>query len=249
MRTKALGGIVVGIITGLIFCKEARFERLKLSALFILTIAVTLAPNISYIAPQLHQKANAYFKPLARYYVHSAQDYSDNKKIRNIDSETLHKEARNVLYAKSFEIANDYFPFGAGMGRFGSEMSRKYYSPLYQQYGIEKVMGLSKASNNYITDTFWPMVLGETGYFGLACYGLTLFLIIVRVCKVLFAAQDKLIYAFLLGTTMIFAESLFESLAEPVYSSPPAAYFIFVLCGIAFSLYYADIKKADNARN
>ena len=78
--------------------------------------------------------------------------------------------ARAELYSTSTRIASDDFPLGAGFGRFGTYASRLYYSPVYRQYGLSRVWGLSREFPNFIDDTSWPGIIGESGYAGLAFY-------------------------------------------------------------------------------
>lgn len=80
--------------------------------------------------------------------------------------------ARSALTATSFEIAGDCFPIGTGFGSFGSYMSRVFYSPVYYEYGLSSIYGLMNISgaDSFVSDTFWPMVIGQTGYAGLLCY-------------------------------------------------------------------------------
>jgi Uncharacterized proteins of the AP superfamily len=82
--------------------------------------------------------------------------------------------SRSALYLGSFEVAKDYFPLGAGFGRYGGYIASCFYSPLYFKYGINKVYGLSE-EGHFLNDTFWPCILGETGYIGLLLYLLCLF--------------------------------------------------------------------------
>ena len=73
------------------------------------------------------------------------------------------QQARILMYTTSAEIARDYFPLGAGLGRFASAGSRLEYSPIYARYGLDEVFGLRPSDAQFITDTFWPRILGETG--------------------------------------------------------------------------------------
>ena len=75
---------------------------------------------------------------------------------------------RMVLYVASIAIARDDFPFGAGLGRFGSYMSEVDYSPVYYAYGLAKVYGLQPGHTVAVSDTYWPMILAELGPIGLA---------------------------------------------------------------------------------
>jgi hypothetical protein len=78
--------------------------------------------------------------------------------------------ARARLYKTGEQIADEDFPLGVGFGRFASYPSTLYYSPVYYQYKLDRVYGLSVKFPFFIDDTSWPAVIGETGYGGLAAF-------------------------------------------------------------------------------
>lgn len=90
---------------------------------------------------------------------------------------------RAKLYSTSERIALRNFPFGVGFGRFASYPSRIYYSPVYREYGLNDVWGLSPKYPKFIDDTSWPSVLGETGYGGFAIYVAGLVILIGAIIK------------------------------------------------------------------
>ena len=75
--------------------------------------------------------------------------------------------ARSVLLKKSFTVAKDFFPLGAGFGTYGSDVSKKSYSKLYYEYGINDIYGLSEKHGSFITDNYWPMIIGQFGFFSI----------------------------------------------------------------------------------
>ena len=83
--------------------------------------------------------------------------------------------ARSVLWIESFTLASIFFPFGAGPGTFASYLSGVFYSPLYQFLGIQDIQGLTQASPSFVSDTFWPAVIGQFGFAGLFLYLLLLY--------------------------------------------------------------------------
>lgn len=94
--------------------------------------------------------------------------------------------ARSQLLKTSFYIANDHFPIGSGFATFGSQYSGIEYSPLYSKYNIENTYGLIEGDTQFVSDSFWPMILGQFGYLGLIAYCLSIMLLIyetVKKCK------------------------------------------------------------------
>jgi hypothetical protein len=88
-------------------------------------------------------------------------------------------EARTVLTVDSFAVAASHFPAGAGFGRFGSAAAAENYSPEYVARGYPSIWGLgrTKEDGRFLTDTEWPAIIGETGYFGAAAFAFGLFAI------------------------------------------------------------------------
>ncbi len=78
--------------------------------------------------------------------------------------------ARAQFVVNGFRIAKENFPFGTGFSTFGSRQAQIWYSPVYYWYDMMSVPGLDPLWPSYACDTFWPMILGETGWLGLIAY-------------------------------------------------------------------------------
>ncbi|HEX5045291.1 MAG TPA: hypothetical protein VFV75_20510 [Candidatus Polarisedimenticolaceae bacterium] len=145
------------------------------------------------------------------------------------------KVARNAMYLTSFRIACDTFPLGAGFGVFGGYTSRLFYSPVYYEYGLSKVWGLSPENDHFIMDAFWPHVLGQFGFIGLAAYLALLALLWIPVLRVMrqpgSTARRILAFVCVLG----FAEALVESTAQSVFETTLSAFFIFGFLAVSLA--------------
>lgn len=126
-------------------------------------------------------------------------------------SGTISKDsARSVLLNTSFKVAGRRFPLGAGFGTFASYLSGVHYSPLYYAYGISKVHGIRPTNYSYISDSFWPMILGQNGYIGLALFIAMVLLWISKVTEL--RVTDKAFYtAGLVGVSYLLIASTAES--------------------------------------
>ena len=131
--------------------------------------------------------------------------------LKNADS------ARNVLLITSIKIARDYFPLGTGFGTFGSYMAAKNYSKLYYKYGINNVFGLTK-DGEFLCDSFWPMILGQFGIFGMILYMLCI-LIIFKKIQVNYKSTEKNIYIAKIAMLMYL---VIASTAETAFVHPIA---------------------------
>lgn len=89
--------------------------------------------------------------------------------------------ARSAISINSVKIANTHFPFGSGFGTFGTWISGVNYSPLYFTYNMQSIWGLSPDYFNFVSDTFWPMILAQFGFIGLIVYLYILFKIYINI--------------------------------------------------------------------
>lgn len=88
-----------------------------------------------------------------------------------IENYFLNKNApRNLFLRYGIITAKEHFPIGTGFGTFGSDMAFKHYSPLYMKYGFNKLYGMNKKDGSFLNDTYWPMIIGQFGIFGLILY-------------------------------------------------------------------------------
>jgi len=90
---------------------------------------------------------------------------------------TTPTEARNILLLVGISLCKQFLPFGAGLATFGTAAAQKYYSPVYAQFGLNTRHGFTYDNPLYLTDNFWPAVLGETGVLGILVYFILLYVL------------------------------------------------------------------------
>ena len=86
-----------------------------------------------------------------------------------VDEEIQDTIARAALYFHMPEILMDYFPLGAGFASYATYASGVYYSPIYAEYGMDNVYGLSEDYGSFITDTYYP-ALAQFGFVGVCLF-------------------------------------------------------------------------------
>lgn len=217
MRRKPLGGVFVAGLAGMLALPLLRrVQVIIVFAMALVIVSVFFGPRVVSL-----------FERAAEIYVFE-QDPT--------------KVARPALYITSVKVAREYFPLGAGLGRYGGAIAARFYSPIYIEYGLNRVYGL-EPEGRFLCDTFWPMILGELGVIGLAFYIWACW----RLLRIAWRAQrtlsSPLLRGFALGTFMVFVQGIVESVAEPVFVKPPLAYFIFAALGISVSLLSVGNKK------
>lgn len=138
-------------------------------------------------------------------------------------------QSRAIMIRTAFKIAIDYFPLGSGFGTFGTDISREYYSPLYGDYRISNVWGLSKRYNAFVADSMFPAIIGETGFIGLIIYILIFYNLFRNFSKNI-TDRKKRVFLFL-----ILFYVLIECVAETMLMTSRG---VFLFCFMAFSVNY-----------
>ena len=150
--------------------------------------------------------------------------------------------ARTVTVFTCALIIHDYFPLGVGFGRFASSTAEQFESPVYAQYGIDKVNGLDYEGNSeFINDSFWPMILGETGALGFVVYLYLLYLCFYPYLRNYFKNTHNHRYAFV---SLVFIFALVCSLAKATLNGPPDSHLIWGFAGIYYQLAFIQNKKS-----
>lgn len=129
------------------------------------------------------------------------------------------------------------FPLGVGLGRFASFTASDNYSPIYTDLGYERIWGLGKGDmGGFLSDTFWPAPLAETGILGAVCYLGALILFIVPGWRLMRTAADG--HSRWIGAVTVawFAQLLIESVVAPVFLSPPMYGLPFAVAGLCLAL-------------
>lgn len=118
---------------------------------------------------------------------------------------------RALFLKTSIDIANDYFPFGSGLGTFGGTVAVSTDSKLFYTYLIAYEWYFKYGW--FLTDTYWPKYLAETGYFGAVLYMIFLLRHINLVGRLRFSCTLSKKYSI---SMLLFL--LLTSLSSPVYS-------------------------------
>jgi len=155
---------------GMTILKKSIFE-----SIFIVTAAILFLSNLSY-RKKMFSIAGFFLVTIVFGIIFSAQlleNITENTEYLAYVGNEGH--VRIGMYLASFNIANDFFPFGSGFGSFGSLASISGgYSELYYTYGVDGIgsnseMAVAEGSHTLL-DTFWPHIIAELGYIGSFLY-------------------------------------------------------------------------------
>jgi hypothetical protein len=165
---------------------------------------------------------------------------------KDLQAYVFETSARSTISLGSLDVAAQYFPFGAGFGRYGSFIAAANYSPEYSVRGFESVYGLGSGDGegDFLTDTQWPAILGEAGWLGAICF-------LIGICRAAWVmlrrtsgtetAISRWVRVTGLGWLVLF---LVESVAAPVFGSSPAYPFAFAAVGVTASVLARNPKSA-----
>ena len=147
--------------------------------------------------------------------------------------------ARGAMLRASVDIARVCFPLGGGFSTFGSRMARHFYSELYFVYNLNKIQGMSPIWPSYACDSFWAMMIGETGFLGTACYLALLAWLLCLVNKKIRAAS--ICY---LGAMVLLLYEMVETSATLAFTEGNGFGFGLLL---GFLLCVGEVQKRTNA--
>lgn len=140
------------------------------------------------------------------------------------------QSARRELSLTAIKIMKDYFPIGTGFGTYGSAMAAESYSPVYFNYGLNYVYGMSPEEASFACDTFWPVIMGQSGALGTFAYVMAMGVVFLRIMKTRMVSVN----AYGAGI-FVFAYLMISSTSEAAFNnsiSVPLA----AIIGLIFSL-------------
>lgn len=132
--------------------------------------------------------------------------------------------ARGACYFYGVDIAHKFFPLGSGFCTFSSSLSGKYYSPLYYDYNLSQMEGLTPENYNYAADTFWPNIYSQYGWIGLLFYFMMLFFMLRSIHKRFIPLSDQWVAGMFL---LLYCFS--AAFAEAIYTNSTAVDYALIL--------------------
>ena len=134
--------------------------------------------------------------------------------------EALEIAPRAKMMSSALSVASGKFPLGAGLGTLGGQAAVVFDSELFYVYGFQYEWFFEHGL--YLTDTYWPKIIAESGFFGMIA--LLLFYLYPAINAVLGRYEVTIASTF----TFFSILALFiNSLSSPVYNS---ALFVFLVC-------------------
>lgn len=99
---------------------------------------------------------------------------------------------RVIFYYNAVVLASDFFPLGAGLGTYAGHAASIFDSDIYMKLGFDQYSWYRRGE--YMTDTFWPHIIGESGLFGFLFYFLCLLTLFACLLTTAKFEQQKSVY-------------------------------------------------------
>ena len=147
---------------------------------------------------------------------------------------------RQILLQDSMVIFKRYFPIGAGFATFGSPTAASHYSPLYIELGYENNWGMGPVDNQFLSDSFWPCILGQFGFIGTILMVCIIFIFMRKAIKMI--NRDKYLG---FAPFMIMLYLLISSFAETSFFNPTSMLLFLVFAYIETDM----IRKGRTQRS
>lgn len=142
---------------------------------------------------------------------------------------------RAVLSTKGLEVANQWFPLGAGLGTYGGAGAQKFDQSLFLDLGFASYWWFREGK--FLIDVYWPSVAAESGWFGaaalMACYLTLLFGLLRRHLRDQRAGRGSALLPMALGALVIL---LSNTPTSAVITDPRGSFVLWLLIGAAWRL-------------
>ncbi len=156
-----------------------------------------------------------------------------------INGSELDFTARTAIYQASLKIFRDFLPLGSGFASFASDASGLYYSPLYANYGLNSIAGLTPQAWSSVSFSFYPS-LAQFGIIGLCLY--LIFWMYIMAKSLFKYKQDRDIQLFAVFLVLV-CFVFFENISDDVFTSNKG-YFIMMFVGVLFG----NIRKDSHLK-
>ncbi|WP_454970123.1 hypothetical protein [Eubacterium sp.] len=151
----------------------------------------------------------------------------------------IDESARKILTFDSIEIAKSFFPLGSGFGSYASNIAAEKYSKLYINLGYysKDNIQIGEKRHSFLSDTFWPIVVAQTGWIGTISFIMALLSMITYIIK----SRKTDVYYFWVAISIV-AYDLISSFATSAFFHP-SAIAPYLLLGLITSIHEFPKKQ------
>lgn len=140
---------------------------------------------------------------------------------------------RAILTYQGMAIADQHFPLGSGLGTYGGPGAQKFDQRLYLELGFNRYWWFRQGL--FLVDTFWPGVVAESGYFGLALLLGLFFVAWVSTLLRVLRAEHSPLHALGLSALAALTLMLANSPTSGAMTDPRGAFLFWMIVGTFWS--------------
>lgn len=150
--------------------------------------------------------------------------------------------ARSVLLRYGIVVARSYFPLGAGFATYGTAVARDTNAKLYGIFGFNQYWGLGKSGRSgFLTDNYWPAIMGEFGFIGLGLMAILLGLVILKLLKTTDNDHSRVCILFIMGSLLLASIATSSFLA-----CTPHMMLLALVCKLNYPDQEKTVRKIEN---
>jgi len=138
---------------------------------------------------------------------------------------------RLQIFLNGFQLANQHWPLGSGLGTYAGAGAEKFDDSLYDALGFRGLWWYGK--QDFLMDTYWPNPIAETGYFGagilLLSYAAVFTYALFRWQR---GARNAAPYWATAASGILF--SVINSISTPAFMETRTYFFVAIFFGLAY---------------
>jgi hypothetical protein len=138
---------------------------------------------------------------------------------------------RYVLTQNGFQIADENFPVGSGLGTYGGAGAQKFDQSQFYDRGFDRYWWFRQGQ--FLVDVYWPSVAAESGYLGAACWASAMALVMVLLVRQVWRTRGTSSLAWIASGAIILL--LGNSPTSAALTDPRIAFWMWLLIGAALS--------------
>jgi hypothetical protein len=139
---------------------------------------------------------------------------------------------RAILTTKGVEVAQQFFPFGSGLGTYGGPGAQKNDLSLFMDLGFARYWWFRQGK--FLVDTYWPCIIAESGFFGALALFIFFMLMWATLLRRAWYAVDTPAHALSLLALAAMTLLLANTPSSPILTDPRGAIVFWLIIGAAW---------------
>jgi hypothetical protein len=147
-------------------------------------------------------------------------------------------QPRAQIFSGAWTVAEQYAPFGSGLGTYGGAGAEKFDHSLYARLGFGRYWWYGK--EDYLMDTYWPNSIAETGILGASLLLLSYLVLLIYAVKRAAGEASPRARAYWLSAMAMMLYMIMLSFSSPAFQDLR----LFILPAMMFGIASAVSKES-----